>query len=60
MTLDSSGLKEGDYAGLCALQGRYGQIGIAVENGKKNLLYLAESCRRQHSGIQETDRRGGC
>lgn len=43
VTLDSSGLKEGDYAGLCALQGRYGQIGIAVENGKKNLLYLQKA-----------------
>ena len=28
VTLDSSGLKEGDYAGLCALQGRYGQLSL--------------------------------
>lgn len=40
VTLDSSGMKEGDYAGLCALQGRYGQIGIAVENGKKYICCL--------------------
>ncbi len=33
--LDTSGMKEGDYAGLCALQGRYGQIGVTISDGKK-------------------------
>lgn len=40
VTLDPSGLKDGDYAGLCALQGRYGQIGVAVKKGKPYLLCL--------------------
>ena len=31
--LDGSGLKDGDFAGMCALQGFYGQIGLAKENG---------------------------
>lgn len=37
VTVDGSGLKEGDYAGLCALQGCYGFIGLARREGK---LYL--------------------
>lgn len=37
VTVDGSGLKEGDYAGLCALQGCYGFIGLTRREGK---LYL--------------------
>ena len=32
--LDASGLKDGDYAGLCAFQNRYGFVGVKKENGK--------------------------
>lgn len=37
VTVDGSGLKEGDYAGLCALQGCFGFIGLTRREGK---LYL--------------------
>ena len=37
VTVDGSGLKEGDYAGICALQSCYGFIGITRREGK---LYL--------------------
>lgn len=30
VALDATGMKVGDYAGLCAFQGRYGQIGVKV------------------------------
>lgn len=37
VTLDASGLREGDYAGICALQGCFGQLCVTVKNGKKAL-----------------------
>lgn len=37
VTVDGSGLKEGDYAGICALQGCYGFLGLTRREGK---LYL--------------------
>lgn len=33
VTLDCSQLKEGDTAGLCALQGAYGYVGVIKKNG---------------------------
>lgn len=45
-------MKEGDYAGLCALQGRFGQVGIAVENGARYLL-----CIQMGEGGEETEYR---
>lgn len=37
VTVDGSGLKEGDFAGICALQGCYGFVGLTRREGK---LYL--------------------
>ncbi len=37
VTVDGSGLREGDYAGICALQGCYGFVGITRREGR---LYL--------------------
>ena len=34
VTLDFSGLNEGDFAGLCALEGNYGFVGITKKDGK--------------------------
>lgn len=34
VTIDASGLADGDRAGMCAMQGCYCMIGIAKENGK--------------------------
>lgn len=33
VTVDVSGLKEGDYAGICALQGGYGMVSAAKKDG---------------------------
>lgn len=36
--LDSSGMKDGDFAGLCALVERYGQIGVRRSKGKQAIV----------------------
>lgn len=36
--LDASNLKEGDFAGLCALQKKYGFVGITIINGQKTII----------------------
>lgn len=38
VTLDASKLNEGDFAGLCALEGEYGFIGITKNEGKLKLI----------------------
>lgn len=40
VTLDGSGLNDGDFAGLCALQGCYGFIGMTRENGCHFLVVM--------------------
>ena len=44
VTVDGSGLHEGDFAGLCALQGCYGMIALTRREGK---LYLVVRTARQ-------------
>lgn len=41
VTVDAGGLKEGDIAGLCALQGCYGMIGVTKELNKYYLVVIA-------------------
>ena len=36
--LDCDGMKDGDFAGLCVLVEKYGQIGVRQKEGKKNLV----------------------
>ncbi len=43
VTVDGSALKEGDYAGLCALQGKYAMIALTRRNGKLGLTVLSAS-----------------
>ena len=40
VALDVSKMKEGDFAGLCALQKKYGQVGVKVENGQKSIVMI--------------------
>lgn len=40
VTVDASALKEGDVAGLCALQGCYAAVGITKRHGKYEVLML--------------------
>ena len=37
--LDCSGMKDGDFAGLCAFQEKYGQIGVKQRNGQRSIVY---------------------
>ena len=48
ITVDGSGLKEGDYAGLCVLQGTYAFIALARRDGR---LYLVMKNRRPVEGL---------
>ncbi len=43
ITVDASGLKEGDVAGICALQGSYGLVGITKRQSKNYIIMTAES-----------------
>lgn len=49
--LDATGLREGDYAGLCAFQGRYGQIGVRVKDGER---YIEARQRKEDKSIITT------
>lgn len=42
-SLDLSGLKEGDIAGLGVLQDKYGYVGVKLENGKKTIRMVKGS-----------------
>lgn len=42
VTLDFSGLKDGDYAGLCAFQGCYGFVGVTKKNGKSYVVMVSK------------------
>jgi len=39
--LDVSNMKDGDIAGLCALQWKFGQVGVKIENGAKYIFMIS-------------------
>ena len=41
VTVDATGIREGDVAGLCMLTGTYGLIGVARRNGRYELVMKA-------------------
>lgn len=45
--MDGSGLNEGDYAGICALQGCFGFIGLTRREGR---LHLVVQCMGTEDG----------
>ncbi|HOO26861.1 MAG TPA: glycoside hydrolase 43 family protein [Lachnospiraceae bacterium] len=49
VTVDGSGLKDGDYAGICALQGCYGFIALTKASGKNYLVMTAKEMDPQES-----------
>ncbi|MFU0826317.1 MAG: Beta-xylosidase [Lachnoclostridium sp.] len=58
VTVDASSLKEGDYAGICALQGCYGMVAVTKEKGKtllvmKNRLPDNSSLQAMEGGKEE-------
>lgn len=42
VTVDGSELKDGDYAGLCALQGKYAQVALTKEQGRLYVVMMAK------------------
>lgn len=50
VTVDAAGLKEGDCAGLCALQGCYGMIGITRTLNSYYLVVIARQLRDSVGG----------
>lgn len=46
VNLDCSGMKDGDYAGLCALVEQYGQIGVRQRDGKRNIVLRRREGKR--------------
>ena len=54
VTVDGSGLREGDYAGLCALQGCYGMIGITRTLGHYYLVVVARTLQNAGLGSATT------
>jgi len=59
VTVDVSGLKDGDIAGLIALQGKYGIIGIEKENGRFSIVRLVREQATQGFGIGSNDHEPG-
>lgn len=53
VTVDARGLQEGDYAGLCALQGCYGMLAVTRETGRYYLVLLQRK-------KEQKDRQMGC
>ena len=61
VTVDGSGLKDGDYAGICALQGCYGLIALTKDAEKYYLVMLAKELNEKESiwGEPGGDRKPG-
>lgn len=49
VTVDGSYLNEGDYTGICALQGCYGLIALTKENGNYYLVMMAKELNSEES-----------
>jgi beta-xylosidase len=39
--VEVTGMNEGDYAGICAFQRKYGQVGVKIENGKRFIVMVS-------------------
>lgn len=56
VTLDVHSLNDGDYAGLCVLQGCYGMIAVKKEEGKTYLVMGAKETRDESTDLKEPER----
>lgn len=59
VTLDGSGLQDGDFAGLCALQGDYGLIALTKEDGKYFLAVMEKKKTERPAGMGSFDTEPG-
>lgn len=57
VTVDAGGLKEGDYAGLCALQGCYGMAAVTRRDGE--LLLVMQSRDTEKGALQAEEKDSG-
>ncbi len=55
VTIDARGLRDGDIAGLCALQCCYGMIGIAKELGNYYLVRIVRSSENIKDNMAKVD-----
>ena len=39
--LDASGMKDGDFAGLCTFQRKFGQVGVKIKDGTKYIFMVS-------------------
>ena len=44
--LDVSNMKDGDFAGLCALQRKFGQVGVKMVNGAKYICMISNQTEK--------------
>ena len=51
VTIDGSELSDGDYAGLCTLQGDYGFIAMTKEAGNYYLVMMEKAATEQFAGM---------
>ncbi len=59
VTLDGSGLRDGDYAGICALQGDYGFIALTKEAGEYRLVMMQKKATEKPAGMGSYDAEPG-
>jgi beta-xylosidase len=57
--VDGSMLNDGDYAGICALQGRYGMVAITKDSGKYYLVMKGNPGKANYSMGQTCDKSPG-
>jgi beta-xylosidase len=57
--VDGSMLNDGDYAGICALQGRYGMVAITKENGRYFLVMRGNPGKADHTMGKTCDQKPG-
>ena len=60
VTIDFSGLKDGDYVGLCALQGCYGFVGVTKREGKAYLVMVNKDAEEADMNAFSADTDCGC
>ncbi|MBQ9767445.1 MAG: glycoside hydrolase 43 family protein [Lachnospiraceae bacterium] len=59
VTLDGSELRDGDYAGLCALQGEYGLIALTKEKGQYFLVRMKKRKNEERVWMGSVDTEPG-
>ena len=59
VTVDAGEINEGDYAGLCALQGSYGFIAVTKKNGKFCLTVMKKKETERRPGMGSFDAEPG-